>query len=580
MKKQNYLTWKFLNEVTDKGKINIGILFVVQALLGVSGVLQALFLRDIINQAIAGEQKQFLHAVLFFVLLVCIQLGLLAWVRFLEEDTRSTLENRFKERLFSTLMKKEYANISMVHSGEWMNRLTSDTVVVANGLTEILPNFAGMAVKLISAVGMIVLLEPRFFYLILFGGMVLIVFSYVFRKVLKKLHKDVQEQDGTLRMYMQESLSGMLVVRSYGVEQAVTESAVEKMKQHKSMRMKKNRFSNLCNIGFGMMMRGTYVLGAIFCGYGILQGTMSYGTFMAMLQLIGQIQAPFANISGFLPRFYSMMASCERLLEVENYKTSNTKKEKSVSEIITFYQEQMKEIAFQEVSFSYYDTNTCERNTELQVLSNVNLTIQKGDYVAILGSSGCGKSTFLKLLMGIYEPQKGNIYVVVGSDSANVKEKYDTSVRTCRRLFAYVPQGNYLMSGTIREVVAFHKKATTSDMTVEKALQLACADFVWELPNGMETVLGEQGAGLSEGQMQRIAIARALYTEAPILILDEATSALDERTEKKILETLKQLTDKTILIATHRKAALAICNKQIVFANETIENKRCIVVSR
>uniref|UniRef100_UPI004056AAFF ABC transporter ATP-binding protein n=1 Tax=Agathobacter sp. TaxID=2021311 RepID=UPI004056AAFF len=596
MKTDKKSTWQFLNTVTGNGKVTIGMLLVIQAFLGISSVFHALFLRDIINRAIAGEERQFFYAVVLFVFLVCVQLGLRALVRFLEEYSRSTLENRLKKRLFSTLMEKEYTNVCAVHSGEWMNRLTSDTVVVANGLTEILPNFVGMAVKLMGAVAMIIMLEPHFLYLIIPGGMILMVFSYAFRKVLKKLHKNVQEQDGILRMYMQESLSAMLVVRSYGVEQAVTESVAEQMKLHKSVRMKKNGFSNICNIGFGTVMRGAYVFGACFCGYGILKGSMSYGTFMAVLQLIGQIQSPFANISGFLPKFYSMMASCERLMEAEYYKSFDTKNEKSASEVITLYREQMKGIVLQDVSFSYYDMNACNNNADLQVLSNVNLTIQKGDCVAIMGSSGCGKSTFLKLLMGIYEPQKGSIHVIVGSHSANLKEKYDTSVngvslqeesshneflqdkfpqnnisiRTCRRLFAYVPQGNCLMSGTIREVVAFHKKEITSDMTVEKALQLACANFVWELPNGVDTMLGEHGAGLSEGQMQRIAIARALYMEAPILILDEATSALDEMTEKKIIETLKQLTDKTILIATHRKAALAICNKQIVFQDGTI----------
>lgn len=555
MKKIEKHTWHYLNAVTKKGKVNIGILLAAQALLGISSVFYALFLRDIINGAVAGDKRRFLSAVVAFALLVCAQLLVRALARFLEEYTRASLENRFKERLFSTLMEKDYAEVSAVHSGEWMNRLIGDTVVVANGLTDILPGLAGMIVRLVGAISAIVILEPGFLYLIVPGGILLMGFSYAFRKVLKELHNHVREKDGGLYMYMQESLSGMLVVRSYGVEDAVVDAAADKMKEHKRARIKKSHFSNICNTGFGVIMNGAYVLGALFCGYGILNGTMTYGSFMAVIQLIGQIQYPFANISGFLPRFYSMMASCERLMEAESYKSSGAEQTKSAREAIAMYQNQMKSMVLSDVSFSYHDGEN-----GLQILSDINLTICKGDYVAVMGDSGCGKSTLLKLLMGVYEPQTGSIQI-------ERLQGDRVSIREWKRLFAYVPQGNCLMSGTIRNVVAFHRDEEGTGITVEDALRLACADFVWELPEGLDTMLGEKGAGLSEGQMQRIAIARALYADAPVLILDEATSALDEMTEKRLLEQLKQLTNKTILIATHRKAALDICNKQLIFGD-------------
>lgn len=556
MEKSRNQSWQYLNAVTGTGKINIFILLVVHSLLGISSVYYALFLRDIINEAMAGDKSKFYHAVFMFALLVCVQLALRALVRYFEEFSRSIFENRFKKRLFTTLMKKDYASVVTVHSGEWMNRLTSDTVVVANGLTEILPGLAGMAVKLVGAVSMIIVLEPRFMYLILPGGALLLVFSTAFRKVMKSLHKNVQEQDGQLRMYMQESLSGMLVVRSYGVEESVAESAGKKMKGHKNIRMKRNHFSNFCNIGFGFVMNGAYVLGAFFCGYGILNGTMSYGTFMAVIQLIGQIQLPFANISGFLPKYYSMMASCERLMEAENYKDSGDGIVKSSLEVKEMYKERMKSLVLEDVSFSY-------SGGELKVLSDVNLTIYKGDCIAVMGRSGCGKSTLLKLLMGVYEPDSGTIKVEMNNEDREPSIEW-------KRLFAYVPQGNCLMSGSIRDVVTFYRSHSESGISVEEALKLACADFVWELPEGLDTMLGEKGAGLSEGQMQRIAVARALYADAPILIFDEATSALDENTELKLLEQLKTLTNKTILIATHRKAALDMCNRQLVFDEGSI----------
>ena len=194
-------------------------------------------------------------------------------------------------------------------------------------------------------------------------------------------------------------------------------------------------------------------------------------------------------------------------------------------------------------------------------VTGLDLSISKGEYVAFTGHSGCGKSTALMLLMGIYKPDSGMRYVELKDGT----RKELTSA--WHRLFAYVPQGNKLMSGTVREIVSFaDKPCSGDDARINQALKIACADqFISELDNGIDTVLGERGTGLSEGQMQRIAIARAIFSEAPVLVLDEATSALDDLTEKELLENLRALTDKTVIIVTHRAAALEICDRKIEF---------------
>ena len=203
-------------------------------------------------------------------------------------------------------------------------------------------------------------------------------------------------------------------------------------------------------------------------------------------------------------------------------------------------------------------------------MDGVSVEVDKGDYVAFTGHSGCGKSTVLKLLMGIYKLDSGDVYI---------KDK-DGGIREpdpeARNLFAYVPQGNLLMSGTIRDVVCFADKSSSSDQDkIDRALKIACADgFVSELDDGLDTLLGERGTGLSEGQMQRLAIARAVFSGRPVLLLDEATSALDSNTEREVLLNLRNMPDKTVIIVTHRPAALEICDRVIKFAEgEIVEDQ-------
>ena len=559
----NAIRW--LYKVPAGKKIYILALTIVQCLNGASGVLYAVFLRDIVNSAVERDKQAFIQSSIFIVLLILVQLTLSAISRWLSELSRATLENLFKERLMHNILRKDFSRVTAVHSGEWLNRLTSDTTVIANNYTEIIPGFAGMAVKMISALVMITILDARFAIIIIPLGIILALLTFAFRKRMKKLHKGVQEKDGVLRVFMQERIGSLTVIRSFAAEDQTEADTHAKASAHKKARMKRTRFSNICNFGFGGAMNGMYVFGIIYCAYGILTGTVSYGTLTAIAQLITQIQSPFANITGYLPRWYQMLASAERLMEIEKFDDDIVEDAKSREEAAGFYRDSLAGIGLDNVSYTYYpSTNTVEevsKDSMPVAVEGLSLAVKKGEYVAFTGHSGCGKSTALMLLMGIYKPDSGERYVeLTGGTRAPLEASW-------HRLFAYVPQGNKLMSGTVRDIVSFAGKAEDdSDEKINRALKIACADeFIGELDNGIDTVLGERGTGLSEGQMQRIAIARAIYSDAPVLLLDEATSALDEATEKKLLENLRALTDKTVVIVTHRAAALEICDREIEF---------------
>ena len=548
MKQNKTVAW--LWRVTGRKQGYIFALTVIQGIAGIIGVVYALLFRTIVDSAVGKDAASFRHHVFLIIGLVLVQLGISAVIRWLHELAKADIENTFKRRLLDNILRKDYASVSATHTAEWLNHLTSDTTVVAGGAVEILPGLFGTVVRLISALVMIIALDRWFAYILIPGGLLLIVLTYGFRGVLKKLHKNIQESDGRLRAFLQERISSLMVIKAFAAEKQTSAGASEAMESHKKARLRRNRFSNVANIGFGAAMQGMYLIGVVYCAHGIMTGRVTYGTLTAVMQLIGQVQGPFANISGYLPRWYAMTASAERLMEVEGY--ADDMQAADGETMRYYYTRDFRVLGLRNASFTYQPAGDEEMPV---VLDGLNLEIRKGETVAFTGHSGCGKSTVLKLLMCMYPLSSGERYI----DDQPLTAYY-------RRLFAYVPQGNALMNGAIRDVVCFAQEYDESRL--HRALVIACAD---EFVEDVNAELGERGSGLSEGQMQRLAIARAVYADAPVLLMDESTSALDEATERKLLENLRSMTEKTVVIVTHRKAALLICDRVLEFAESGVK---------
>ncbi len=545
----------WLLEAIKGKKRYVAVETLLQAVVGLGYICYSLLFREMIDRAVEKDTPGFFRFLLLLGAVALLRILLRAAIRRLEEFTSAVLENTLKKRLFSTLLAGDYASVTGVHTAQWMNRLTSDTQVVATSVAQIIPNIGGMAVKMLGAFLAILILEPKFALLVFPAGFVIIAVGVLIRPIMKKLHRKIQESDGEVRMLLQERLDNLLIVRAYSQREKAVEMADERMETHLQARMKRNTMNNVNQVCFGLAMQGMYLLAAGYCAWGILTGTVSYGTMTAMLQMIGYLQSPFSGMGGYFTQWYAMISSAERLMEAEAL-PAEPETDPANSRARDF-----DSLSLDHLVFSYVERS--EGKDLSLTIHYEDHCFRTGEFVALAGPSGCGKSTLLKLMMGIFHPDSGRILLA--------RDGVERPLSTADRgLFAYVPQGNMLMSGTIRQVMAFYdENAMEREEDLRRALEIACAlEFVDALPQGIDTLLGEHGAGLSEGQIQRIAISRAIFSGRPVLLLDEATSALDEQTEARLLDNLKTMTDKTVLIVTHRPRACQVCDRVIHMENK------------
>ena len=503
---------------------------------GVS-LTQVWAVKHAIDVASGDEQGNIYMAVAFMGVLILIDFALNIsgiWIRNL---LGIKAQNRMQQRVLDRILRSEWRGKESRHSGDVLNRLEFDVTNVVNFLTETLPSALSVLAMFIGAFSYLASMEWRLAVLVAAMVPLFVLVSKIYIRQMRGLTRQVRDSDSKVQAFMQEITQNRMLVKtleSGGFMINRLESTQSELRRNVVRRTSFSVFSNfILNFGFTL----GYLVAFLWAAVRMSAGTLSFGGMTAFLQLVSKIQGPARSLTKLVPAFVSVFTAAERLMELEEDPL-----EEQGDPIVL---DAPCGVRLDNVSYAYQDGDS-------NVIDNLSFDFRPGCCTAILGETGAGKTTLVRMLLALLQPQSGSLHIY-----NNVEERLLTP--RLRANFVYVPQGNTLLSGTIRENLCLGKHNAT-DEEMREALIKSCAEFVFDLPDGLDTACAEKGGGLSEGQAQRICIARALLRNRSVMLFDEATSALDPDTERRLLKNILASHDKTIIFITHRLAVVDYCD--------------------
>ena len=515
----------FLKNRTGKYRSHIVFLTILSLITSALALLVSYSTKFIVNGATEGDKRK----IIFF---VCLTVGLLVFrivlgcvQSYFSSVLRARITANLRRGLFEDMVYADALSAKKYHSGEILNRFSSDIAEVAGDVTYIAPTAASVIVRLAGTLALLFTMDVIFALVFLCGSALTVGIVALYRKKIRVLRKDILSSDGKVKSYVQETVTSAMTVKAYDGEGAANERCAG-LEEHYKATIRYNAFGSVMSGVYSLIGNAGLIFSIVYFGVGIL-GSVDYGSALAVILLLLGVQQPVNTLSAVLTARVSLFVSAARLEELSALKNGFVEKI-PVGEFTSLKAEN--------VSFSYGDKD---------VVSEADFYIKRGEKVCLEGGSGQGKTTFFALLTGAYSPSGGKIEIKT--------EKGIFPPEKISGLFAYVPQGNYLFSGTIRDNLTCFSRSTVTEESLKKALSLADAGFVYSLKDGLDTVLTERGGGLSEGQLQRLSIARAIASDRQIILFDEATSALDKETEEKVVKNLVGMTDKTCIFISHRK---------------------------
>lgn len=536
-----YLRW-FLKAVRPYS-LSIAITMICHVLIAGCAIGFVYVSKKLVDTAVAvfngvDEGQTLLIWAFAMVAVVLLRIFLNAGRNYLQTIVEIKLKNRLRKRLFDVLLHLQNDGGTRHHSGDVLNRMQEDVRIVSSAFASSLPNLLGTGLQLVAAFAFLVLLEPMLAVVVIFVVPIgLLIGKFITGRV-RNLTLDIRNSDSKVQAHLQESLQHITLLQSMEHTDASNTALDSLQGSLYGNELRRTKFSVISRIFMALAFQAGQTIAFLWGVWGISTGTVTYGMMTAFLQLVGQIQRPLVEMSSQIPSIIHATASIDRLLELE----SLPREEVAEPQIL----DGVAGVRLENVCFAYPDSKA-------DVLHDFSYDFKPGSRTAIVGPTGVGKSTLIRLLLALLRPRSGKIEMYSEIECASVSP-------SVRGNIVYVPQGNSLFSGTIRDNLLMGNPEAT-EQQLEDALRTAAADFVFNLSSGIDTQCFEAGAGLSEGQAQRIAIARALLRPGSILLLDEFSSALDGETETVLMERLtSRLPDHTMIFITHREKIIEYCD--------------------
>ena len=530
----------FIHFITKGFKNSIGIITLIGLAEAFFSLAFVWFSKTIIDIATGERLGNLLYYSILLILIVVLQILLRLWDIKMRRMTEVKLGNSIRYNVFTGLLYSRWQELSSVHSGDMLTRIIKDTDDVVNMLVTAFPLSIAAVSQFAGALVILFILDPTLALILGIGIPLLALFARMYYSKMRKYTVEVKENESLITSMVEESLMNQIVIRTFERQESEL-IRLEKLQTdlHDSVE-KRTKVSVFANLIMGATFNGGYITAFIWSAYGLAAKTITFGTVTAYLQLVNRIQRPLFDLIRLLPSIVSAKTAIERLVFLTAFEMESNEDKILLEGSVT--------LKLNNISFAY-------SNESKPLFSDFSMEVKPGTMVAVMGETGVGKTTLLRLLLALIKPESGTIIIEDETLSAEVSER-------TRSNFVYVPQGNSLFSGTIRENLLLGN-SNADDNELMRVLQIASAEFVYGLAEGLDTKLGENGTGLSEGQAQRIAIARSLLRPGKILLLDEATSALDSDTERNFLINLKkEMGNRTVILITHQAEVAKFCDYQ------------------
>ena len=533
------------------------VLYIVIGLFATGLALAAsLVTKNLINEVLGGKISA--AAVALYVFLGLSGIAVSALNRRLSAKISLRVNNEIRADVFGKFISTTWEEVSAFHSGDLLNRINGDVSTVADSVIGWIPSVTVKSAQFIGAIAIICYYDAAMALLSLISIPAAALISSLLLRKMRSYGTKIREAGSELMSFFEESLQNIQTVKAFGLSQSLDGRLAQLQKIYYDTSLEYNALS--VKVTSGMSVLGLFVsyLCMGWCIFRLFTGAIDIGTMVLFIQLSSYLSSSISSLISSVPTVISATVSAGRIISVLNLPREEEDESLAAREIADF--DEAPKIEFRDVSFGYKNGG--------KVFSGVNLTVAPGEFAAFVGPSGGGKTTLLRLLLGLVKPQSGKASLSAKGKTAEISS-------ATRRIFTYVPQEKAMFSGTVAEMLRLFSPEAT-DEEINAALKAACAyDFVAALPEGINTPLGERGAGFSEGQNQRLAIARAVLRKAPVLLLDEATSALDLETERQVLKNITDLCrGKTLIVMTHRESVLPLCDSVYRISGGKVEKVR------